>query len=345
MSIRSFVVFVLFCFATIETMAQTPDSVEVQKPQKENFGKRLNKKLAARYFSSKYDTNYVVRPAERWLLKPSLNVSGTSIHAKGTVNDVWSKYDLHTSLNTNISLEVDYCDLALSFSINPAKMHGTYNDYEFNFEYHGNQLSFDLNYQKCTSLKGDINLGSIKRLEEDALNMKVFTLTAYYTFNHRRFSFPAAFYQNYIQRHSAGSWLAGLTFQSGCIRTTDELKARHQEQEVPEVHIDAAHLGIGGGYGYNFVFGKNSQWLLHISAMPTVVGYNHNRLYVNNGRIGASRMRLNMIFNERAAAVYHFSERCFAGATLMMSNSVFDDKAVVINQNKGIAHAFVGIRL
>jgi hypothetical protein len=52
-----------------------------------------------------------------------------------------------------------------------------------------------------------------------------------------------------------------------------------------------------------------------------------------------------MIFNERAAAVYHFSERCFAGATLMMSNSVFDDKAVVINQNKGIAHAFVGIRL
>ena len=75
-------------------------------------------------------------------------------------------------------------------------MHGTYNDYEFNFEYHGNQLSFDLNYQKCTSLKGDINLGSIKRLEEDALNMKVFTLTAYYTFNHRRFSFPAAFYQN-----------------------------------------------------------------------------------------------------------------------------------------------------
>jgi hypothetical protein len=79
--------------------------------------------------------------------------------------------------------------------------------------------------------------------------------------------------------------------------------------------------------------------------MPTVVVYNHNRLYVNDGRIGASRMRFNMIFNERAAAVYHFSERCFAGATLMMSNSVFDDKAVVINQNKGIAHAFVGIRL
>ena len=29
----------------------------------------------------------------------------------------------------------------------------------------------------------------------------------------------------------------------------------------------------------------------------------------------------------------------------MMSNSIFDDKAVVINQNKGIARAFVGIRL
>ena len=311
--------------------------------RKESLGKRLNDKLAKRYFKSKYDTNYVVRPAERWLLKPSFNVSGSNIHAKGTVKGVWSKYDLHTSLNTNISMEVDYCDIAVALSLNPAKLNGSYNDYEFNFEYHGNMLSFDLNYQRSTSLKGDINYKNIDHMDEDALNMKVFTLTAYYTFNHRRFSFPAAFYQNYIQRRSAGSWLAGLTFQSGCIKTTDELKRRNPQ--APEVHIDAAHLGIGGGYGYNFVLGSRSQWLLHLSVMPTIVVYNHNSLTVNDERIKASHMRFNMIFNERAAAVYHFSERCFAGTTLMMSHTVFDDKNVVINQNKGIVHAFVGIRL
>lgn len=44
--------------------------------------------------------------------------------------------------------------------------------------------------------------------------MQVLNLTGYYTFNHRRFSYPAAFTQSYIQRRSAGSWLAGISYQS-----------------------------------------------------------------------------------------------------------------------------------
>lgn len=342
-TVKTLVALALSCLVMTEAGAQTPDSVEVEKPKKENLAKRLNNKLSTRYFKSKYDTNYVVRPAERWLLKPSLNFSGTSIHAKGTVKDFWSKHDLRTRLNTYISLEVDYCDLAVSLSLNPAKLKGKYNDYEFNFEYHGNMISLDLDYQRATSLSGDIEFGNVHHLDEDALNMKNFTLTAYFVFNHRRFSFPAAFYQNYRQLRSAGSWLAGLNFQSGCIKTTNELKER--SPQAPEVHIDAAHVGIGGGYGYNLVAGKHAQWLFHLSFLPTVIIYNHNRLTVNDQRVGSSRMRLNMVLNERAAIVYHFSERCFCGTTFMMNNSFFDDKNVVINHNKGILHLFAGIRL
>ena len=328
--------------------AQTKDSLRVDtvaaQEAKPGLGKRLVGKLTKNYFKVKYDTNYVIRPKERWLMKLSGNQSGTTIHAKGTVKDVWSKYDLHTSRNTTVSLEVDFCDIALTLSLNPAKWSGSYKDYEFNFEYHGNRISFDLDYQRGTSLTGDINFGNIDRLNEDALDMKVFTLTAYYTFSHSRFSFPAAFYQNYMQKRSAGSWLAGMTFQSGSIRTTGELKERNPQ--APDVHIRAAHLGIGGGYGYNFVFGKRSQWLFHLSALPTVVVYNHNELTVNGERQHAKRMRFNMIFNERAALVYHFKNpRYFAGTSFMMSNSVFDDKAVVINQNKWMVRAFVGMRI
>lgn len=137
--------------------------------------------------------------------------------------------------------------------------------------------------------------------------------------------------------------MLGLNFQSGSVRTTYELKERNPQ--APDVHITAAHLGIGGGYGYNWVLGNHSQWLLHLSILPTVVVYNHNRLEVNGERQSASRMRFNMVFNERAAVVYHFSPRIFAGATLMMSNSIFDDKNVVINQNKWLARAFLGFRL
>ena len=160
-------------------------------------------------------------------------------------------------------------------------------------------------------------------------------------FNHRRFSYSAAFTQSYIQRRSAGSWLAGISYQGGSIKTTEALIERNPN--APDTRIYIGHFGIGGGYGYNWVLGK--KWLLHFSMLPTFVVYNRNNFTVNGERKKAQRMRFNMIFNERAAVVYQFSPRYFAGATLVMNNSVFDDDAVVVNQNKWRARAFFGLRL
>jgi hypothetical protein len=79
--------------------------------------------------------------------------------------------------------------------------------------------------------------------------------------------------------------------------------------------------------------------------LPTFVVYNRNNMTVNDVRKNAGHMRFNMIFNERAAIVRNFSSRFFAGANLVMNNSVFDDDIVVVNQNKWRARAFVGMRL
>jgi hypothetical protein len=54
---------------------------------------------------------------------------------------------------------------------------------------------------------------------------------------------------------------------------------------------------------------------------------------------------LRLLFNERLAVVYQFSHRFFAGATLVMNNSIFDDKSIVVNQNKWRARAFIGMRI
>ena len=66
---------------------------------------------------------------------------------------------------------------------------------------------------------------------------------------------------------------------------------------------------------------------------------------MNGERKRAQHMRFNMLFNERAAIVRNFSLRYFAGVTLVMNNSVFDDAAVIVNQNKWRARAFFGFRL
>ncbi len=303
---------------------------------------RVDSVLAERYYRTPYDTNYVVRPAGRLTLKARLNQTGNTFHAKGTINDVYSEADLSTSHKTTLSLAAIYRGIGVGLAVNPAKWGGVYKDYEFNLNFYSSRLSLDASYQRSQSLTGDIDGDrGAHRLERDDVKMKVLNLAAFYTFNHRRFSFPAAFTQSYIQRRSAGSWLAGISYQAGSIKTTDHLIGR--SPQAPSVRLYVGHLGIGGGYGYNWVLG--SKWLFHFSMLPTFVVYNRNNLTVRGERKKSQPMRLNMIFNERAAIVHYFSPRYFAGATLVMNNSLFDNEDVVINQNKWRARAFVGVRL
>ena len=315
-------------------------SVNAQNRDRQRMAK-LDSALTARYYKIPYDTNYVVRPEGRLTLKLRLNQTGNGIHAKGTVNDIYSKADLRTSNKTTISLAAIYRGLSVGMSINPAKLKDVYKDYEFNLNYYSSKISLDASYQRSSTLAGDIERNGLQRLESGDISMKVLNLAGYYTFNHRRFSYPAAFNQSYIQQRSAGSWLAGFSYQGGSIKTTDELKEKNPN--APEVRIYTGHFGIGGGYGYNWVLGK--KWLLHFSALPTFVVYNRNNFTVNGERKNAKHMRFNMLFNERVAVVRNFSPRFFAGVTLVMNNSVFDDDAVVVNQNKWRARAFIGVRL
>ena len=304
---------------------------------------KVDSVLSSRYYKTPYDTNYVVRPEGTVTLKLRLNQTGNDFHAKGTVNGIYSKADLSTSHKTTISIAASYRGLSAAVALNPAKMSGTYKDYEFNLNYYSSRISLDFSYQRSESLTGDVNREDRgeQPMESGDLTLKVVNFAGYYAFNHRHFSYPAAFNQSYIQRRSAGSWLAGISYQGGIIETRDELKARNPN--APTVSIDVGHVGIGGGYAYNWVLGQ--KWLIHFSLLPTFVVYNRNKMTVNGERKEARHMRFNMIFNERAAIIYNFSPRYFAGATLVMNNSVFDDDAVVINQNKWRARAFIGLRL
>jgi hypothetical protein len=315
---------------------------KAQKLTQQQRRERMDSALAARYYRISYDTNYVTRPEGRLTLKVRMNQTGNSFHAKGTVNGIDSKADLKTSHKTTLSLAGIYRGIGIGVAINPAKWKGIYEDYEFNLNYYSSKISLDFSYQRSESMAGDIRRGDrIQQMESGDISLKVVNLAGYYTFNHRHFSYPAAFTQSYIQRRSAGSWLAGISYQGGSIKTRDALKERNPN--APDVRIDVGHIGIGGGYGYNWVLGK--KWLLHFSMLPTFVVYNRNKFTVNDELKKAKRMRFNMIFNERAAIVHNFSSRYFAGATLVMNNSIFDDDVVVVNQNKWRARAFFGMRL
>lgn len=95
MSIRFIISLILFCAVTLETDAQSVSTDSVKNDtiaKKESLGKRLNNKLSNMYFKSKYDTNYVARPKEKWLLRAMVNQTGNYIHAKGDIKFNQNKY-------------------------------------------------------------------------------------------------------------------------------------------------------------------------------------------------------------------------------------------------------------
>ena len=287
-----------------------------------------------------FDTAYIARPGNRLTLKFRTNLSGDAIHTKGTVKDVYSKTDLHTDNKLTFSFAANYRGISAAIAMNPATIFGKKEkkDFEIYTSFYNPKISVDASYHNSHTLSGEVDRYKKVHIEPGNVDMKVVNLSAYYTFNHRRFSFPAAFTQTYIQKRSAGSWLAGFSFQGGTIKTSEEAPDYY-----PKLKLEADHLGIGGGYGYNWVV--KDKWLFHISTMPTFVILNHNKMSVNGEEIKAKSIDLNMIFNEHIAIIYQFSKKYFAGLTVAVNNSLFDDKYIQIRQNKWRSRLFFGIRL
>lgn len=95
-------------------------------------------------------------------------------------------------------------------------------------------------------------------------------VSAYYIFNHGRFSYPAAFSQSTCQKISCGSWLAGAGYTHNTLDMDyDELEqALQNRMGTQELELDSGMMFkdiqyndfmISGGYAYNWVFAKN--WL------------------------------------------------------------------------------------
>ena len=98
-----------------------------------------------------------------------------------------------------ISVGVSYVGLSVSLSLNPAKLAGKYHDYEFNFRSYGKRFGFDFAYQDAKNFTGWHEHEGMERIDlpEDVLSVKTLNMNAFYVFNHRRFSYPAAFSQSY----------------------------------------------------------------------------------------------------------------------------------------------------
>ena len=320
----------VFMMSTLTIIAQS---------KRELMRERIDSAVTARYFSGKYDTTYIQRPQEAWLLKLRGNVSGSRFHVDRDMDGVHARGRLKTDVKGTMSVGVNYRGLTAGLALNPGKLSGRNKDYEMNLNAYANRYGIDVVYQDSKTLSGPTTVGEQDSyLEKGMMGLRMLNINGYYAFNGKRFSYPAAFTQSYIQRRSAGSWLAGFSYMGGSLKTTDKIPA-----DASEMRIYIGYFGIGGGYGYNWV--PNKRWLLHLSALPTLVIGNYNNIKVDGVRRDMDTKFPDLILTERAAIVYNINKKYFLASTIVMTSSILGDNIVDINYSKWRARLCLGMRL
>lgn len=299
--------------------------------------------LAANYHKVKYDTAYIGRPDARWTIKYRGNLSGADMRTTSVTDGVENRSRVTADCRGTLSMAVAYRGLGLGVAVNPAKFAGKCKDFEYNLNSYSNRYGFDVvflssktyhGYKAADAERIDIHKGQIS---QNALN-----LNFYYAFNYRRFSFPAAFSQSYIQKRSAGSWMIGASFDGS-------------KTELNDMTIRLNEFAVGAGYAYNLVIARH--WLCHLSALPTMTIYSHDYTKTrtsadeDNAPSATSTVRHDMkyhfpsaIITGRGAVVYSWRNK-FAGATAVYNYSVAgNEDHLKVRRNKWRMRMFFGFR-
>ena len=301
----------------------------------QNFFHRVDSILTENYRKGNIDTTYITRPETKWTLKARYNLSGAKIEAQGVENGRHFKSELTAENKSTVSFAVSYLGFSLSMALNPAKLMGKYNDYELNINSYGKRFGWDFIYQNASNFTGWHDHEGIGRIElpADMLSVKTLNLNAYYAFNSRRFSYPAAFSQSYIQRRSAGSFLLAAS-------------AMVQNAEldwVLKTELKMTNIGIGAGYGYNYVPARG--WLLHLSSLPTFMINSHTSMNFGGFSIPLDYHFPEVIITGRGAVVRQTGNTFYGLSMVYNFTNIGDEEKLALHNQKWRIRAFFGLRL
>ena len=150
----------------------------------------------------------------------------------------------------------------------------------FDFSYVASRGNFNL--LRASGIEG-VDNAQIKEVRFPAMRTHTLAVNAYYVFNYRHFSYPAAFSLSTVQLRSAGSWLLGARYDDQALhfdaqRTESFIKSLSPKAELNEAlrvdKISYRQLGVSLGYAYNWVPWRG--WLFSGSAAPAL-GYKYQR--------------------------------------------------------------------
>ena len=229
---------------------------------------------------------------------------------------------------------------------------------EFDLSIYSSQVGIDIFYRRTGNdykirdvrLGYGVNGDLFEGMLFDGVNVGITGASAYYIFNHGRFSYPAAFSQSTCQKISCGSWMAGIGYTKNTLdmdydKLQTTLKSRMDKSQ--ELQLDSglmfsdikySDFMISGGYAYNWVFAKN--WLFCASAQLAAC-YKSSYGEIAGEKKGFSFDKVNLDGIGRFGMVYN-NTRWYAGWSAILRTNNYRTSRFTASNVFGSFNAYIG---
>ena len=227
---------------------------------------------------------------------------------------------------------------------------------EFDFSFYSARVGADLFYRhtgndyKLRNVQIGKNVDGTKfeDVPFDGITVGVVGANAYYIFNHRRFSYPAAFSTGSRQKISCGSWLAGV----GHTRNTldldfDKLESLLREHTDDEIKLDSSMMfhrveyndfNVSTGYAHTWVLTRD----LTLSASgQAALAYKNSHGRTDDEGYGINFGKVNLDGIGRFAVAYN-NMRWYAGACIVLRTNNYHTSHFATSNIYGTFNAYIG---
>ncbi len=237
------------------------------------------------------------------------------------------------------------------------------NKKEFDLSLYSSMLGVDLFWRQTgndykiesLSLGNGANTSAIKDTPFSGLKSSIRGFNLYYIFNHRKFSYPAAYAQSSVQRRSAGSALLGIGYTRhrldidlGDLQQVVMEKLKPTLGDVAQIDttlyskVNYTDVSVSGGYAYNWVFARN---FLFNASLSVGLAYNASSSDVShktNLIKDFSFRNFNFDAIGRFALVWN-NTRWYAGASAIIHSYNYKREQFSTNNSFGSFNIYVGV--
>lgn len=229
---------------------------------------------------------------------------------------------------------------------------------EFDLSIYSSRFGVDLFYRRTgdayklrnANLGKNVDVSNLEGMSFDGVSAGITGVNAYYIFNHKRFSYPAAFSQSTVQKISCGSLIAGAGYTRNSL-TLDYQKLQNAidgscgygvvklDSSLMFDKADYHDISLSAGYAYNFVLPHHI--LLAVSGQAALAYKRSATRSATEHQAAFNFQDINIDGIGRFGAVYN-NMRWYAGASLIVHTNNYRKSNFYSSNIFGSINIYVG---